>query len=137
MGAPNYLSWIIFARQLNNNNKHPRVLTYINIRLIQLYFSLRKNLFNHKNINLILFFNCGIICFIINIYSDEWQSTLKYLKDTEVNLNNILIVTENFNISNNDWDPSYLHHSIHVFTLREIADSFNLELSMHIIQVSI
>jgi len=30
----------------------------------------------------------------------------------------------------------YLHHSIHADTLREIADSFNLELSMPVNQVS-
>ena len=32
------------------------------------------------------------MCFIINVYSDDQQFVLKYLKDTEVNLNNILIV---------------------------------------------
>ena len=57
---------------------------------------------NHKDINLILFFNNSIICFIINIYSDKQQSALKYLKVIETNLNNILIVTEDFYIRNND-----------------------------------
>ena len=57
---------------------------------------------NHKDINLILFFNNSIICFIINIYSDEQQSALKYLKVIKTNLNNVLIVTEDFNIRDND-----------------------------------
>jgi len=48
------------------------------------------------------------MCFIINIYSDNQQSALKYLKDTKVNL-------------------------MHTDTLR---DSFNLELSTLINQVS-
>jgi len=39
------------------------------------------------------------MCFLINVYSDNQQSTLN---DTEVNLNNILIMTEDFNIINND-----------------------------------
>jgi len=40
--------------------------------------------------------------FILNIYSDNQQNALKYLKDTEVNLNNVVIITRNFNIINND-----------------------------------
>jgi len=126
----------MFTRPSHSDNKHSRVLTYINIRLIKLWFSLRKDIFNHKSINLISFFNCGIICFIINVYLDNQQSTLKHLKNTEINLNNILIMTENFNIRDNNWDPLYLHYSIHADTLREIANNFNLELSTPINQVS-
>ena len=55
---------------------------------------------NYRNIN--SFFNNSIICFIINIYSDDQQNTLKYLKDIKVNLSNDLIITVNFNIKNND-----------------------------------
>ena len=69
------------------------------------------------------------------IYSDKHQATLKYLKDTEVNLNNRLIMTGDFNIRNNDWDPSYLYYSTYIDNLREIAESFDLELSMPVNQV--
>lgn len=44
-------------------------------------------------------------------------------------------MTGDFNIKNNNWDPLYPYHSIHTDTLREIADSFNLELSMPINQI--
>ena len=77
------------------------------------------------------------MCFLINIYLDDQQSALKYLKDTEGNLNNILIMTGDFNIRNNNWNPLYLYHSIYTDMLRKITDSFNLELSSPIIQVSI
>ena len=40
------------------------------------------------------------MCFLINIYLDDHQSTLKYLKDIKINLNNILIMTGDFNIRN-------------------------------------
>ena len=66
---------------------------YINVQLIQLHFSLRKDIMNHRDINLISFFNNSIIFFIINIYSDEQQTALKYLKNIEVNIHNILIMT--------------------------------------------
>ena len=58
------------------------------------------------------------------------------LKNTEINLNNILIMTEDFNTRNNDQDHLYLYHSTHIDTLREIANSFNLESSMPFNQVS-
>jgi len=61
---------------------------------------------------------------------------LKYLKNTEVNLNNILIMTGDFNIRDNNWNLLYLHHLTHIDTLWEVADSFNLELSLPINQVS-
>ena len=48
---------------------------------------------NYRDINLIYFFNNSIICFIINIYSDEQQNALKYLKDIEVSLSNVHIIT--------------------------------------------
>ena len=89
----------MFSRQSVNANDHPRVITYINTRLFQLQFLLRKNITNHRDINLILFFNCSITCFIIIIYSDNQQIVMKYLKNIEVNLNNVLIITGDFNIS--------------------------------------
>ena len=131
----NHSSWIIFARQLVNSNEHPRILIYINSRIIHSQFSLRKDLINHRDINLISFFNSSIIYFTINIYSDNQQTALKYIKNIEINLNNALIMTGNLNIRNNNWDLAYLHHSIYANTLREITDSFSLELSIPITQV--
>ena len=57
---------------------------------------------NYRDINLISFSNNGIICFIINIYSNNQQNTLKYLKNIEINLNNIFIITDDFNIKDNN-----------------------------------
>jgi len=62
----------------------------------------------------------------MNIYSDSLHSASKYLKDTEVNICNLLIMTGDFNICNNLWD-SY-HSSISNDWLI-IADSLNLDLS--------
>ena len=45
-------------------------------------------------------------------------------------------MTEDFNIKDNNWDPLYPHHSTHTDILRKIVDSFNLELSTSINQVS-
>ena len=93
-------------------------------------FSFRKDIINYRDINLISFFNCEYTYFVLNIYSDNQQLALTYLKDMEVNLNNILIMTGDFDIRDSNWDPSFLHYSVHADTLRKIADLFNLELFM-------
>jgi len=73
-------------------------MLYINIWLLHLCFSLRKDIFNHKNICCFSFFNNSNLFFIINVYSDNCQSALKYLKDSEVNIWNMIIMAGDFNI---------------------------------------
>jgi len=34
----------------------------------------------------------------MNVYSDSSHTVLKYLKDTEVNIDNIIVMTRDFNI---------------------------------------
>ena len=60
---------------------------------------------------------------------------LKYLKDTEVNINNVLVMTGDFNIRDHSWDQDFLHYSIYRDTLIDITDFFQLELSEHINRV--
>jgi len=52
---------------------------------------------------------------------------LKYFKDTEADLNNVIVITGNFNIRDSYWDPLFPHHLIHADHLLKIADLFNLE----------
>ena len=55
---------------------------------------------------------------------------LKYLKDIEINIDNILVMTGDFNIRDSLWDYSFPHHSSISDDLMIIADLFNLTLSM-------
>ena len=98
VGAPNHPNWITFSRSSNNDNEHSHVILYINI------------------------------FFMINVYSDGHQSTLKYFKNTEANIQNMLIMAGNFNIRDSDWNSSYPFYSIHTDSLLEIVDSFDLNL---------
>ena len=66
----------------------------------------------------------------MNVYSDSSHSALKYLKNSEANVQNLLIMTGNFNIWDSIWDPSFPHHSSISNNLIIIADSFNLDLSV-------
>ena len=98
VGVPNYPNWLVFANSSLNIHDYPRVITYVNIRLFSFWFFLHKDVLNHRDISLISFFINNNIFFLINIYSDSLLSALKYLKDTEINIPNVLIMTGNFNI---------------------------------------
>ena len=65
---------------------------------------------------------------MLNVYSDDYQFALKYLKNTEANLQNILIIASDFNIRDNIWDSSYSFHLIHSKFLFDIANSLDLKL---------
>ena len=71
----------------------------------------------------------------MNIYLDSSYSALKHLKDSEANIQNLLIMTGDFNIWDSIWDPSFPHHSSISDNLIIIADSFNLNLSIPTNQV--
>ena len=135
VGIPNHPNWLIFARELCSANNSPRVIIYVNIRLSSFRFSFHKDIINYKDILLASFFNNNNIFWIMNVYSDSSHSTLKYLKDTEMNIPNLLIMTGDFNIRDSIWDPSFPHHSTISNDLMIIADSFNLDLSIPTNQV--
>ena len=98
MGTSHHPNWIAFARYSLNNSDFPRVISYVNIHLNSLHFLLRRDIFDHCDINIIFFTNNDICHYILNIYSDSSHSALKYLKDTEVNINHVLLMTGDFNI---------------------------------------
>jgi len=104
VSVPNYPNWITFSRLSTKEKDFPRVISYINIWLSCLCFLLCKDIFNYKYIS------------------------LKYHKNTEVPLNNILIMTEDFNICDNFWDPNYPFHSSNRNLLIDLVNSINLGL---------
>jgi len=112
-----------------------RVAIFINIRLALFHFSFHKDIINHRDILLALFFINSKLLWIMNVYSDSSHSVIKYLKDMEINIHNLLVMTGDFNIRDNLWDPSFLHHSSISDDLIIIADSFNLNLLTSINQV--
>ena len=130
VGIPNHLNWLTFAREPYSSNDYPKVIIYINVRLSSFCFSLQKNIINYKDILLASFFNDNVIFWIMNVYSNSFHSTLKYLKDTEVNITNLLIMTGDLNIRDSIQYPSFPHHSAISDDLMILADSYNLDLSI-------
>ena len=101
IGTCHHPNWISFARLPSNGNDSPRVISYVNIRLKPFRFLFRKDLFDYQDINLISFISNDTWHYILNIYSDLSHSALKYLKDTEVNINQVILMTDDFNIRDN------------------------------------
>jgi len=101
VGISDHPNWLISFRNLSSAIDSPRVITYVNIRLSSLHFSFCKDIFNHRNISLVSFFNNNNTFFLMNVYFDSSQSALRYLKNTEANIHNILVITGNFNIRDN------------------------------------
>ena len=127
--VPNHPNWLVFVNTTPSIHDYPRVITYVNTRLSPFWFSLCKDIFNHRDISLISFFNNNNMLFLINIYSDLLQSALNYLKDTKVDIYNVFIMTGDFNIRDNFWDLMYPYHSTHSDLLIDITDSLSLGLS--------
>ena len=98
VGVVNYPNWLIFTRPYTNESECSRVIIYINIRLSSFCFSLQKDIIDYRDILLVLFFNNGNIFWLMNVYSNLSHSALKYLKDTEVDIHNLLVITGDFNI---------------------------------------
>ena len=96
-----YSNWITFSRNSSSDHDYSIVILYINVRLLQFCISLRKDIFNHRDISCISFFNSRSIYFLVKIYSNLSQTALKYLKDTEANIDNILVIIGDFNIRDN------------------------------------
>ena len=136
VGISNHPNWLTFARESNLANDSPRVIIYVNIRLSSLRFSLYKDIINHRDILLVYFSNNNVVSWIMNVYSDSAHFALKYLKSSETNIPNLLIMTGDFNIWDSIWDLSFPHHSSISDNLIIIADSFNLDLSVLTNQVS-
>ena len=54
--------------------------------------------FTKMSLTIGTFFNNNNVFWLMNIYSDSLHSALKYLKNTEVCIQNLLIMTGDFNI---------------------------------------
>jgi len=129
MGTCYHSNWIAFARSPSDRSDSPRVISYINICLSLLCFLFHKDIINHRDISLISFFNNNVCYYIMNIYSNSSHTALKYLKDSEVNIENVLLMIGDFNIRDSLWDSAFPFHSSVSNDLIIIADLFNLSLS--------
>ena len=126
----NYSNWLTFARKPVSTNDYSRIMIFVNIRLSSFHFSFHKDIIDHRDIILASLFINSELFWIMNVYSDSSHSAIKYLKNTKVNIHNLLIMIGDFDIRDSLWDLSYSHYSFTSDDLIVIVDSFNLSLSV-------
>jgi len=97
-GYPSYHKWITFVRIPDYQDNILHAITYINKRLNKLQPMLRRDIINHKDINLVFLLINNRCSYILNVYSDNSQTATSFLQDHELNIKNILIMTGDFNI---------------------------------------
>jgi len=100
-----------------------------------IYTFLLERTFSTTGTLIVFLFNNSSIFLIINIYSNEHQLVLKYLKDIVANIWNVLIMVGDFNIRNRKWDLFYSFHSSYSNFLIEVTDFCELKLSSPIYQI--
>jgi len=98
----NHPDWTLFIRQDPAQENYTRVATYINKKLLKMRFTLRPNIINHWDINILVFHSDQHINYIINIYSNDNQNALKFLNQNIIDLNNTVVMIGDFNIRDNN-----------------------------------
>ena len=108
----------------------PRVMAFIHSRLSRLRFSLRRDVVNHHNILLLSFFNRGECHFLMNVYSDNRHSAVKFMLDQIIDIPNLLYMGGDFNVRDAEWNPSVSSHPAAGQALVDLADSLGLVRSL-------
>ena len=105
-------------------------MAFIHSRFSRLRFSLRKDVVDHRDILLLSFFNRGECHFLMNVYSDDRHSAVKFVLDQIIDIPNLLYMGGDFNIRDAEWDPSVSLHPAAGQALMDLADSFGLMRSL-------
>ena len=85
-------------------------MCFIHSRLSRLRFALRRDIVDHRNIQLLSFFNRGQCQFLINVYSDDLHTMVDFLSNEALNIPHLLYMEEDFNVRDAKWDPSVSSH---------------------------
>jgi len=108
---------------------------FIHSRLSRLRFALRRDIVDHRDIQLLFFFNRGRCQFLMNVYSDDLHIAVDFLSREALNIPNLLYMSRDFNIRDAEWDPSVSLHSTAGQSLRDLAGSYSLVRSLPVLSV--
>ena len=73
-------------------------MCFIHSRLSRLRLALRRDIVDHRDIQLLFFFNRGRCQFLINVYSDDLHTVVDFLSREALNIPNLLYMGGDFNI---------------------------------------
>ena len=101
--TPIYLNQTQVVQFLQNSKQIPRVIYFIQFRLSRLCFSLRRDIVDYRDIQLLFFFNREKCQFLMNIYFDSLY-TIDFLSNKALNISNLLYIRGDFNIRYTEQD---------------------------------
>jgi len=130
VGALIHPDWTQVVRVPRDSEDVPRVMAFIHSCLSRLRFSLRRDVVDHHNILLLSFFNRGECHFLMNVYSDDYYSAVKFMLDQIIDIPNLLYMGGDFNIRDAEWDLSVFSHPVAGQALMDLADSLGLVCSL-------
>ena len=123
------------VRFLQDSEQTPRVMCFTHSRLSRLCFALKRDIVDHRDIQLLSFFNRGRCQFLMNVYSDVLHTAVNFLSREALNIPNLLYMGRDFNIRGAEWDPSVSSHPAAGQSLRDLADSYSLVRSLPVLSI--
>ena len=130
IGTAIHPEWTQVVQFLQDSKQTPRVMCFIHSRLPRLHFALRRDIVDHRDIQLLFFSNRGRCQFFMNVYSDDLHTAVNFLTREALNIPNLLYMGGDFNIRDAEWDPSVSLHSATGQSLRNLAESYSLVCSL-------
>ena len=100
VGAPIHPDWTQVVRLPQSSEQIPRVMCFIHSRLSRLRFALRRDIVDHRDIQLLSFFNRGWCQFLMNVYSDDLHTAVDFLSNAAPNIPHLLYIGGDFNVRN-------------------------------------
>ena len=98
VGAPIHPDWTQVVRFPQNSEQTPRVMCFIHSRLSRLHFAFKRDIVDHRDIQLLFFFNRGRCQFLMNIYSDDLHTAVDFLSNAALNIPHLLYIGGDFNV---------------------------------------
>jgi len=135
VGAPIHPDWTQVVRLPRDSESPPWVMAFIHTCLSRLRFALRRDVIDHRDILLLFFFDRNECHFLINMYSDDHHSAVKFMLDQVIDIPNLLYMGGDFNIRDAEWDPLVTSHPAAGQALMDLADSFGLVRSLLVLPV--
>jgi len=126
VGAPIHPDWTQVVRVPKDSEDVPRVMAFIHSRLSRLRFSLRRDVVDHCDILLLSFFNREECHFLMNVYSDDHHSAVKFMLNQMSDIPNLLYMGGDFNIRDVEWNLSVSSHPTAGQALVDLVDSTSL-----------
>jgi len=108
---------------------------FIHSRLSRLRFALRRDIVDHRDIQLLFFFNRGWCQFLINIYSDDLHTAVDFLSNETPNIPHLLYMEGDFNVRDAEWDPSISSYYAAGQVLIDLDESYSLVCSIPALSV--